>query len=82
MDVSGPLLDGTEMPASQMSKAIYAMQRKVESVEKWAGSFNTALVDHAGHIDLTRMFATAVSSQLETDRPVRHCGHKRRHEDF
>ena len=56
--------DGPEMPSVQMSKAINALQRKLASVETWAASVNTSLVDHAGHIDVSRMFATAICSQL------------------
>ena len=48
------------MPTSQMSKAIYALQRKLISVEE---SVNVTLVDHAGHIDTSRVFGAASSKQ-------------------
>ena len=61
----GPPEDGPEMPTVQMSEAICALQRKLISVEDWATSVNAALVDHAGHIDTSRMSATQVSNQLD-----------------
>ena len=62
----GPLEDGPEMPTAQMSRAIYALQIKVASVETWPASVSTALVYHARHIYISRMFATAISSQFES----------------
>ena len=43
---------GPEMPFAIISKTLYAMQCKLESMETWAGTINDALADHADHIDL------------------------------
>ena len=65
MDEGGPPPDGPKMLVAQTSKAIYAMQRKLESAEKWARSVKTALVDNEGNIDVSRVFTSQVSNSLE-----------------
>ena len=65
-DAGGPPEDSPEMSTAQMSQAIYALQRKLISVETWATSVRSALDDHAIHIDTSRMFATAASNQIES----------------
>ena len=63
---TAPSDDAPEMPTAQMSRAIYALQRKFASVEEWATSVNSAMVDHASHIDSSRAFNVVAGRQLDS----------------
>ena len=65
-ETTAPPDDGPEMPTALMLRAIYALQRKLASVEEWATSVNGALVDHAAHIDPGRAFDVVVGRNLDS----------------
>ena len=59
-ETTAPPDDGLEMPMELMSRAIYALQRKLASVKEWAALVNGALVDHAAHVDSSHAFNVVV----------------------
>ena len=62
--MTGPLMD-----AQTLNQFLYSIHYKVEAMEKWAGSVNDAVTDHADRIDLSKARSfqafTIVKSQME-----------------
>ena len=53
------------MSVSGMSNSLYALQRKIDSIECLTGAVNEALDGHAGHIDVARGFMNELINQIQ-----------------
>ena len=54
------------MPVVAMSKTLYELQCKLETMENWAVTVNDALIKPAGRTDVSRVFANEFSNQIES----------------